>query len=711
MKYSFYVGFLAAFFCLDSTESYSVEVDDIEDAMVFNQEPDSNYQNTSSAQHLLAIRNPLGGGYTKMSFIKFDLSAIDDHILSATLNLNFMKTESRTGSWLFQVSKVDENSWKEDLITWNTRPEAGEVLSEVVFYKPDPEDRFYIEVEGQPYVKYENVPIQLNLDFNDVGNTLSIAYRLAEKYWEGRRNFGGVGFFTKEHASPLARGPFLDLQTVPYPPSPEDVVHQVHLSGEQGDMDLRCTGCHAPVWDESFATLSMNLDPESCNGCHSPGGFFDGVNDPVIGALNNIDTVESTIYDANGILLPGKEAWCLTCHDDGHSTVNGVSAPNIAGKSINGPWKNPVGVVENGFTSADALVDGDLFTGNDAGETDDLIFDLGSEQVITHIRMYTSGQKSSFLQVYGSTDQVQWKRMYYGNAVRVARPFWNVTEEGWVETRIDDFSPVRYVKLVRASKSRVLDRIFREFEYKSDFSYGYLVSGHKVACDYCHDTTGLHTDGLSRTYTAAQKNYSLGYRLADVVAGTDSVPALEVPREDCNDTQQTRFGNDFALCFTCHDKYNLLGDGGGTGDFLKNPLQTFFMDKEGRDKNGNIRNSHLRHLRGKGYCGNVSTWDSDWDGIEDSPISCAACHNVHGSPSPAMMRHGELVSTPGTTDKVPMLNFVYLDAGGVPNTDMMDRAGSTGAKTQFYRAGPGSVGKNHSCKMCHNDQTSYQRTP
>ena len=76
-----------------------------------------------------------------------------------------------------------------------------------------------------------------------------------------------------------------------------------------------------------------------------------------------------------------------------------------------------------------------------------------------------------------------------------------------------------------------------------------------------------------------------------------------------------------------------------------------------------------------------------------------------------MTRHGELVSTPGTTDKVPMLNFAYLNTSGVVDPDLMDRANSTGGETQYYRGGPGTVDKNNTCKMCHNDKTSFTRTP
>lgn len=499
------------------------------------------------------------------------------------------------------------------------------------------------------------------------------------------------------------------------------IVHEVHLNALHGPQlnmhtpaeEQVCIQCH-------FSHDSGTADPQAafpraipnaCNNCHSPGGAYDGVSDPQLGALNNLDGMESAIYDTEGLLKPGKEEWCLTCHDDGASSIHGVTAPNIAGKTVTGAWQSPTGFISSGFESAATLIDGDTNTGNSAGETDDLIFDLGSTRDITHIRIYNNGPSKSLFEVYGSNDLQNWKRILYGRRVEAAIPYWKVAGRGWFETRLDDFAPTRYVKLVRISQWPLEDRGLREFEYKADLSYGYMVSGHKMSCDYCHDTTSIHTDSLSRTYSAVDNNYSTGYRLSDVLAGADAVPALEIPRTECNDEENTKAGNDFALCFSCHDKGSLLGDAYGTGDFLKKPLQTFFRNDTKIDANGNPTNAHLYHLKGKGPCGNSQSWDSDWDGIPDSPQSCTACHNVHGSPNPAMTRHGELASTPGTTDKVPMINFAYLDANGVVDTNLMDRSASTGSETQFYSGGPGTVEKNFTCKMCHSDKVATSRTP
>jgi hypothetical protein len=115
---------------------------------------------------------------------------------------------------------------------------------------------------------------------------------------------------------------------------------------------------------------------------------------------------------------------------------------------------------------------------------------------------------------------------------------------------------------------------------------------------------------------------------------------------------------------------------------------------------------HDLHTDGRNGPGaETPQYDSDFDGVADSRMSCPACHNVHGSPSPTMIRHGELISTSGTSDKVPALGFQYTPEGSAPLL-----GDSTGGMTRFINTGQGSVAKNGICNMCHNDQVTYART-
>jgi len=132
-----------------------------------------------------------------------------------------------------------------------------------------------------------------------------------------------------------------------------DFAHQAHdgtaLFGPQPG--LSCTDCH----DRDSALLPKtnppypypyfkNLDSSGnhtlaetdiCDLCHSPGGAYDGVNHPYIGAKNSWerDSLVSGVYDGSA-LKHSKEKWCVGCHDDDPSVVNGISAPNIAGDDV-----------------------------------------------------------------------------------------------------------------------------------------------------------------------------------------------------------------------------------------------------------------------------------------------------------------------------------------------------------------------------------------
>lgn len=237
-------------------------------------------------------------------------------------------------------------------------------------------------------------------------------------------------------------------------------------------------------------------------------------------------------------------------------------------------------------------------------------------------------------------------------------------------------------------------------------TYGYNISGHGrnpldyIRCDDCHDTSVLHTDGKPRTYSASQNNYKAGYRL---------ILGLTIPRNG-------QYGqNAFKLCFDCH-VYSEV-----TGYSVNGQTSNFRNDNAGL----NLHNTHI----GSQYA-SIICWDSDWDGLtfpdlcyvgsecQDSAMSCTACHNVHGSPmtisstyypNPKMIRHGELISTPGTTDAVPALDFRWYTSESVPTTDfILSRwGGMTVGGMDNQR-----IDVNHVCWGCHaKGENRYYRVP
>ncbi|MBI4516036.1 MAG: hypothetical protein HY699_09510 [Deltaproteobacteria bacterium] len=102
--------------------------------------------------------------------------------------------------------------------------------------------------------------------------------------------------------------------------------HAIHVGPQLG---LGCATCHDTANLPLFNDAQDLAITTACSPCHSPGGSYDGVNDTVVGAKNNWET---GVY-AGAELKPGKEHWCITCHDEVPSVVQGRSAPNKVGNN------------------------------------------------------------------------------------------------------------------------------------------------------------------------------------------------------------------------------------------------------------------------------------------------------------------------------------------------------------------------------------------
>jgi hypothetical protein len=117
--------------------------------------------------------------------------------------------------------------------------------------------------------------------------------------------------------------------------------HSTHTENDADDVRgpfIACAACHATG---SYPSFRSGVDADGngvidlgetdvCDGCHSAGGPYDGVGDPAIGAKVNWRT---GVY-AGVALVPGKERWCVGCHDGGASVIpagTGRAAPPVAG--------------------------------------------------------------------------------------------------------------------------------------------------------------------------------------------------------------------------------------------------------------------------------------------------------------------------------------------------------------------------------------------
>ena len=138
--------------------------------------------------------------------------------------------------------------------------------------------------------------------------------------------------------------------------------HATHFVSDKGPglptNETGCSVCHAEgqlqcQGQPLFADMNFFAVTHVCDDCHSPGGAFDGVDDPVIGAKPNWD---NGVYNGN-TLKSGKEQWCVGCHDDDPVTaetnesavIDGIYAPGIAGDNVD------YGFYYNGHGRADSV--------------------------------------------------------------------------------------------------------------------------------------------------------------------------------------------------------------------------------------------------------------------------------------------------------------------------------------------------------------------
>jgi len=77
-----------------------------------------------------------------------------------------------------------------------------------------------------------------------------------------------------------------------------------------------------------FTDVENLTNTTVCATCHSPLGAYNGV-DSTSGSVGAKDNWATGVF-TGGELMAGKEKWCVGCHDDDPSVINGVSAPNMA---------------------------------------------------------------------------------------------------------------------------------------------------------------------------------------------------------------------------------------------------------------------------------------------------------------------------------------------------------------------------------------------
>jgi hypothetical protein len=118
----------------------------------------------------------------------------------------------------------------------------------------------------------------------------------------------------------------------------------------------------------------------------------------------------------------------------------------------------------------------------------------------------------------------------------------------------------------------------------------------------------------------------------------------------------------------------------------------------GYDIPTNIHWNHLDAFGSVNY-GNGGKFDSNWDGIKDSFISCVACHNPHGTNYPKLTKNDIAISY--DNDSNGTFGYIgsdaYNRAGGDPYCSSCHTSGTT---FKYYRT---EINLSEDCVSCHVD--------
>lgn len=450
-------------------------------------------------------------------------------------------------------------------------------------------------------------------------------------------------------------------------PLPEDTSHITHTAGpSRGPAPLDCDTCHVESLADAFDITAM-VAAGVCDSCHSPGGVFDGVNHPAIGAKNNW---LGGVYQEDGKTLKvGKEQWCAGCHDEDPGGIviddfeeyedrAGLRANWVSRQDAREPQFETSGGPD-GPQCMSITIDWDRNTKVTAGSIKRVFspyIDLsGTDGISFYVKVK---QKRRLKNI-----RIKLKK-YEDGSVCVARvPKSSLANGAWTLVSVPraDFNDTTWGKvsaiqmIIREKDgpnewlSKVyIDDIRASFSIQTlgpnvvgnNSSWGFYASGHGaspgVNCTTCHDSSSKHIDGLTAHIVDYVKKIDnpTNFRFYDSSAMGMQLPYNEYVRGP---------NGAFALCYTCHDESCI------TQNVPPEYVSTNFKDDQCY-LFGAPANLHLYHVGVDQYP------DTDTLPPEVFHGSCVLCHDPHGQSNAAMTRR-------------EMGNFIYFDANGCEITN------------------------------------------
>jgi hypothetical protein len=489
-----------------------------------------------------------------------------------------------------------------------------------------------------------------------------------------------------------------------------DPPHQAHMvflrgPGMGGDVSS-CPNCHT-----SDSPGKDDVDQDTCTACHSPGGAYDGVNDPSVGALNNWENIgfsteasQSLIYESDGVLRAGKEKWCATCHDENeYYPESGVLIDDfetyIDDDSLATSWansqdaKNPY--LEPQLTGVTGP-DGSQCMGVTVKWTRNADYSYGSisreyaspvdltdmDYVNLHMRVSDPSKIDKIkiqLIKFASPDNIVYSASVNGYQLSIGGDGWTkfrlpraiFTDTTWgvidkIRLRVIENDPTG-----DNTENVYLDNIYFSTAAPNvvgdNQTYGFYVTGHSFNnCTWCHDANSDHLDGESLPTLEYVKNTPnpTNFRFYD-----DPAKQLRLPYNYGNTTVYNN--QDFALCYWCHSETNLMGDQWGDGtNFKDRNVGTCGMQK----------NYHYVHVK--------MFADDQW------PQTCIHCHDPHGQRNPAMTRK-------------EMGDVLAFDENGCVLTDEGDRHDPALNKGLALQSNLLQLADGPTCDSCHYPYNVY----